>query len=281
MGLIATADFNSVIDEVCRYYGCLLGTSASGLGMGVPNGGYGSEEAAQNLDDLLLAMTDTEPIAALVSQVRTLRTISDSAVTAANFVSPLLVALQAHIMAQQITNVVTLENYLAHLNVTQATKWQGLQSYRWKRLYEVFTGGTTPAPYNLYFEVLQGATYDKGLGRFVVSGAGAGTYTDGVAVDAAYAGGFPKVNVSGLAGSGLVTVTGTAYDPATQATSGSKTWTATVSGNGLTALAPGGATPAPTDSLIVGVDNITIAAGITAGTIYVEAHRPTGRPLLP
>ena len=138
--------------------------------------------------------------------------------------------------------------------------------------------GLTPqtlSPCNLYYEVLQ-AVYANALAKLVVAGT---AFTAGVVVDQTkYAGGTPQINVTAITGSGLVTVTGTAFNPATQQTVAGVTWTATASSTSVIALTPG---TAPSNSLIGAVSAISVAAGITAGTIYVEAARPTGRPLLP
>lgn len=278
MAVITNADLNAFMDECIRYYLKMLGTSGSGYGMGIKNGAWGAAGAATNLDTLLLSMTDTEPIAALIDQVRELRDRTDGATVASGYLTPPIGALQAHVVAQQITDVTDLESYLKRLNVLLGSKWGALQDPNWRDIWFNVSGGVYPEEYNLYFEVLQGATYPNALRKLVV---GTGE-TAGFAIDSSkYAGGFPKLNVSGLTGSDTVTVTGTAYDPATMAVATSKTWTASVTGNGVVALAPGGGSPAPADSLIVAAGAIAAGAGITAGTIYVEAHRPAGRPLLP
>jgi|GEM_PF-3343232 len=275
--IISVVDTNALLDAANRYALRLIGTSASGYGYGGPTLGYGAASAAVDVQAAVLAMTDLDPVAVLASSAQNLALLADGQARSAGDLSPLLGALQTHVSRYGLPNVRNLSEYLVYRNTAEVTKWQCLQHPQFQALYTRFSGGQVPAPSCCYFEVLQGATYTLGLARLVVgSGVTAGATIDG----AVYAGGFPQLNVSGLTGSGLVTVTGSAFDPATKAAAAGRTWTATVSANGVTALSPGGATPAPTASLITAVSALVAAGGITAGTIYVEATRPAGRPLL-
>lgn len=278
MSVITSTDLNAVLDAIGLYTKRLYGDGAT-YGMGDPAVAWGSAGAVDTLKTAILAMTDLDPVAAIIDQAVALEPATDAYLVAAGLTGPIIAALSSHVSSYGLASVLNLEQYLKYLNVGAGGTWNALQAPFWRDLFYRFSGGTYPEEYNVYFEVLQGATYTNALMKFVVTGAGAGTPTDGVAVDSTkYCGGFAKANVSGLAGSGTLTVTGTAYDPVTMAISTSKTWTANITGNGVTALVVGSA---PANSLIVDVTGVSIAAGITAGTIYIEAHRPTGRTLIP
>jgi hypothetical protein len=238
------------------------------------------------LTDLLGDITttaDSDIIGGLYSATLNSRTSTSSVRLSVNLLRPVMERTAALVRALGYSSI---EAYLEYLNVGAGGDWNGLQPgpqwrelhYQWKRAY--------PAISNLYFEIVEGGvfrgtTYTNALAKFVVSGAGAGTLTDGAAVDTTkYAGGLPFINASSLTGSGNVTITGTGWDPATDAITASVTWITALSGTGLTAIVPGAGT-APADCLINNVTNISIAAGITAGTFYIEAHKPSGREDIP
>jgi hypothetical protein len=279
MSVIVASDLNAVLDPCVRFALRYVGTQASGYGVGVSGGVWGAVGAITDLKTVLVTtISDLDPIAALVQPIQTLDLSVNGVGQAANNLAPILSALQGHVTRFQVPNVRSLDDYLTYLNVSQATKWQALQHPYWRDLASSWQTGVYPSAWNLYFEVLQGATYANGLAKFVV---GTG-YSVGQTIDTSmYAGGFPQLKASGITGTGLVTVTGTAYDPATKTATAGMTWTATVNANGVFTLVPGGATPAPANSLIGAVSAISAAVGITAGSIYVEAARPAGRPLLP
>jgi hypothetical protein len=119
----------------------------------------------------------------------------------------------------------------------------------------------------VYFEVLQGTDYPNALRKLVV---GTGQ-TAGYTIDAMmYAGGFAHLKWSGVTGSGTATVTGIWRKP--DGTTATGNGTANVSG----ASGAASITPPFTDALILSCSNISVS-GVTAGTLYVEAHRPFGR----
>lgn len=275
MALIAASDLNDVLDAAVLYAQRTVGTEATDLGIGVVDGSWGAAGAAGEIRDVLLAMTDLEPVEALSAAALALGRSTSGIAIAAERLSALLAAVQSHGTRFGLPNVSNLDGLLSWFNVVDATNWQTLQAPFWRDLFAAWQGGTTgPSVWNVYFEVLQGATYANGLRKLVVgTGETAGFSVDGTK----YCGGFPKVKVSGLSGSGTVTVTGDAYDPASRARQVGKTWTAAISGDGTVALTVG---TAPANSLIAACSAIEAGVGISAGTFVVEAHRPSGRPLL-
>ena len=244
--------------------------------MGEPDGGTGMAVQMTRLETIV---SDFAPGIDFVNDVsRQTSALQDrmSAVArAGEYFRTLQGRLSAHARRFGTTNYSDLETYLTYLNTAGGGTWAALQDYRWRAVYNAIKGGSVyPARNNLYFEVLQGATYTNAVGKFVVSGAGAGTFTAGQTISSSYAGGIPKLEVSGLAGSGVVTITGTEYDPATKTATAGKTWLVTVTANGDWYDFTG---THNTNALIVAVSNVTIAAGITAGTLYIEAERPAMR----
>jgi hypothetical protein len=245
--------------------------------MGEPSDTFGLAGA---MDDLIAAISGagTDPMVDLLGAAGTMESTFSLGAIFGTRAKAFLARLDRHIRERDAgaLGLSNLDSYLTYYNTGAGGPWSALQHKDFRTIFNrAKGGGNYPKAWNLYFEVLQGSVYTNGLGKFVATGAGTGNFTDGAAIaSGSFAGGFAKVKTSGLTGSGVLTVTGTAFDPATKAVATGKTWTATISGNGTMDLDVG---TAPADSLIVDVTNITIAAGISAGTFYVEAHKPTGR----
>lgn len=283
---ISPSDACSVLDLVASAWLRGVGTQASNLGIGLPAAGWGAGGPLYSLRAVLATMGETylEPVAAIINPVLALANGLDGQAIMAVQLQPIYAALQAHVAASGVSGVSNFDSWLSYYNVGAGGPWQALMPGPAWAMFQKWTGLTNGlSASNTYFEVLQGATYTNALAKGVVSGPGACTPTVGFTVDSGhYAGGFPFLNASGITGSGLVTVTGTAFNPVQNAPVSGVTWTASVTaGSSTPSLAPGGSSPAPANSLIIGATNITVASGITAGTLYVEAHRPAGRPLLP
>lgn len=298
MPIIDNTNFNSIMDNVCLGYYKLVGTSGSGYGMG--DSSYGCYDKLDDAVTVLAAVDDLDPS---VDFGRALLALRDSMVASTRFgerAKALLAQLDRHMSRFGSSNFSTTETFLKYNNTTTVTKWQTLQDRAWRTIYNAIKGGSNyPANYNLYFEVLQGTLddaahlYTNGLGKCLVTGAGTRTYTaavvEGSLIDGGssvgsidstkYAGGVGNLKVSGLTGTGNVTVTGIGFDPSTRAVTTSKTWITSVTANGDTTIVVGAGT-APANCLLIMVTDISIAAGISAGTIYAEAKRPSGRSLL-
>lgn len=299
MGIGNATGFNALLDQAGSIYLRALGNSTAAFGIGQVGDTYGSAQEWTDLQTawLALAAANFDLSVATGAAIGRMQTLVSAKQFVKGSIFPLIDALNGHCRVYQSTGVYeNLNEYLGWLNTEDATKWQALQDYVFRDIFEACYPNVYPDPWNCYCEILQG-TFDQaahlyalGLGRFVASGAGTGTFTGatvqgliitGPKIDETkYCGGTPKLKVSGLTGSGNVTVTGTAFDPDTRTAITGRTWITSISGNGTTPMTIGAGT-APTDSLITAVTNITIAAGISAGTFYVEAHRPSGRSLLP
>lgn len=274
---IAAADLNLFIDRVCQSYERLR------EGVGESGDTLYAHGALTDLLGDITATANSDIIGGLYSATLNSRTATSSVRLSVNLMRPVMERIAALVRALGYSSI---EAYLEYLNVGAGGEWNGLQPgpqwrelhYQWKRSY--------PAISNLYFEIVQGGvfrgtTYTNALGKFEVTGAGTGNFTNGAAVDTAkYAGGLPFLVVSGLTGTGNVTITGTGWNPATDAITASVTWITAITVDGSVAIVPGAGT-APADCLINDVTNVSIAAGITAGTIYVEARKPSGREDIP
>jgi len=182
-----------------------------------------------------------------------------------------LTLLKAEAARTGLSGVNSINSFLTYYNIGAGKPWNCLMAPDFRDLHYAATKAY-PSPYNVYFEVLQGGTYTNALRKSVVTGAGADTETAGFSIDdTKYAGGVAKLNVSGLTGTGTITFAGLwrKEDGTTATGNGSQS----VTGNGLVTV---GTLPF-TNALLLTCTSVTIPAGISAGTVYVEAHRPTGR----
>jgi hypothetical protein len=275
MGLLSTANLVTILDELIYANAQMDGDGAT-YGIGETGDAWGAQDSIADAIAVITGSADEDVQSDLVGAFRSLATkCTASQVTKTQF-RGVLGALNRHLLREGSGNFTDIESALDYLNVGTGTKWQSLMHPRWRTIWNLFKGGSTyPSRHNLYFEVLA-SVYANGLRKLVV---GTGQ-TAGQDIASSYAGGFPKLLVSGFAGtSGVVTVTGTEYNPATEVATAGKTWTATVTGDGTFTMAVG---TAATDSLILAASSISAAGSITAPTsIILEAHRPTGRPLIP
>lgn len=294
MSVISTANLNLAMDHILRIYARSLGLSGVAYGVGDDNGTYGASASVAAALAVIVASGDSQVQQDLITTFNR----ADTAKGVSDYVywltKRLKDGLDVHIRNRSglggsgVTNLLT---YLEYLNYGTGTKWQALQDGRILRPWIYALLGSYPSVRTCYFEVLQGTLdaanhlYSLGMGRFVASGAGAGTFTAatlegdlitngsgfGMIDTSKYAPAIPHIVVSGITGSGVVTVTGKGYLPDGTTETG-KTWTVTASANTTYALAVG---TAAADSRIYEVTNIGIAAGISAGTIYVQAMRNT------
>ena len=273
--IVSAADLGTFMDDIVNLYVLGIGNATAGCGLGDATGAFGASLAASNLKSDLLSMTSTDFIVQIAAATKRLfDNLDGKKILARGYAAPVLSLIESHIRAAGVDATVTsLETYLKYLNVGSGGTWACLMPYQWRDLYYKWKNAY-PAVYNVYFEILQGSTYPNGLRKLVIgTGQTAGTDVDYTK----YCGGFPYLNVASRTGTDVVTVTGTAYDPVAKAISTGKTWTCTVNNTGQFVLNVG---TAPANSLIVAVTNISAGASLSAGTMYVEAHRPTSRRLI-
>lgn len=284
MAAITAPVLNAILDNCNGYYLEVLATSGSGYGYGTRNAGWGAANKAALIGAAVLGCGDLQVQSQLSTPANNLIYATDAATQAAQDLSQLLWAVQMGIIGAQINSTIrNLDTYLTYLNTANSgSYWAALQHPAWVQLYTAWFLGNAPSPWNVYADdpgTGNGAAYTNYLEKLVV---GTGL-TAGDTIDSTkYAGGFPAITVAGITGSGVVTVTGTARDPANyQTVTAGYTWTVTASANTTYTLVPGGSNPAPTNSLILAVSSVAAAAGISAGTITVISQRPSGRPTEP
>lgn len=274
MANITAATLVSVSDKIAALYLAALGTSGSGFGLGDSSQSYGAAKKANDLVGIIQALPDPGQQVALLkpandmqNQMTTLLQLAPDLQQIFNSgLKPLCVATAG------TTAATSIDTFLKYYNIGAGGPWTALLAPDFGPIFQQVNNGVALSAYNVYFEVLQGATYTNGVGKFVANGAGTGTFTAGQAIDSArYAGGFGQLTVSGSTGSGNVTVTGNwrKTDGTLRTAAASIT---SIAGDGTTVI-----TPPAANELLLSVTNITIAAGISAGTFYAEAKRPSGR----
>lgn len=281
MGITVTL-LNQFLDIECRVYARLLASGQS-YGIGTTTDTDKAYGAADDQVDAVIASADSDVIAALSTKAVRRRNALTAIKVSIN--RALLNGIEGLVRAlTSPTTFASLDAYLSYYNYGAGGTNTALQSPYFRDLYSEWKNGATPTARNYYYEctaglVFKGTTHTNALRKIVVTGAGTQSATAGDTISTDYAGGLPKLTVSGFAGSSdTVTVTGTEYDPATGTRTAGKTWTATVSGNGTVSLTAG---TASANALIVAVSNIVAGNNITGGTIYAEAHKPTGRLAIP
>lgn len=257
-------------DKLAAWFIALKGTTGNAYGTGVTGSSYGAWKKADDAEALVMATEDYDIVAPLGAGFRAMKTASDGLRVGTSLSAPafqsLAMACSSAGSAEGLASVVDLDSFASYYNLTATTKWQCLFA---PDLYDVLQGalGRPPSAHNTYFEVLQSGAASA-LGRLIV-----GTGFSGPAsIDSAkYAGGFGQVKGLAVEGSATVTVTGSWRK--TDGTAATGDGTATVgAGNSTVTL-----TPAFTGALLLGVTNIVAGVGITAGTLYAEAARPSGR----
>lgn len=288
MPISTAADMNAYIDNLCRAYFRQLGLTTNTYGTGAIGSAYapsmssGALLAADALQTAILATLDPDVSNDLLTSSINAIKATDAIAVVGNQFNQFIQALTKHVKRlAPVATVKDIDSYLTYLNTVSSPN-SALQHPAWLPIFQQFANAV-PSPINLYFPVLVGGTYlgttyATALGEFT-----GGTFTAGFAVDTTkYSGGLPYLDVTALTGTGTVTVTGTSVSwngTARVVTTGS-TWTASVTTTGEVALTPGGTQPAPANSLIAAVTNVT-DTGVSSITCYVEAHAPSGRLSVP
>ena len=278
MSLVSTDRLIYLCDKLCQAY--VRANSASGQTYGV--GEYGdTDRSAGCVADIstnLLASSDATFIAALLPGVTQSGTNTSSAKLIGSALYPIMTRLSRYFLGQASASYSDFDTFLKYMNVGGGGTFALPIDHRFRALYNgAFGGSRYPSTCNLIQEILQGSTYTNAMGKSVGTGAGTNIFTDGTSISSSsYGGAIPRLNVSSVTGSGVVTVTGTEADPASVSSSGAmtttsgKTWTVSVSVAGYYYFTGG---THSTNALIVDVSGISVAAGLSAGTMYVEGQR--------
>lgn len=272
MAAITNDQVTAYTDKAVALY--LAGIGNTPDGMGTFGGTFGASKKAQDIEGLVLATEDYDIVGTLAAATRALRNACDGRVVLSGLMSGWLLAMNQACAAAgaelEVEAITDLNSFATYFNLTETTKWDCLFA---PDFYDIYSRALNAllSEHNTYFEVLQGATYTNGLAKFQVGGG----LTLGATIDSAkYAGGFGQLDLNSITSSApdVVTVAGTFRK--TDGTTATGDATATISSG---TSSPAALTPPFTDALLLSVSNITVAAGITGGTIYVEAARPAGR----
>ena len=274
MAAIPSAQIVAYSDKLVAFCLTGLGVSAGDYGMGIVGGSFGATKKAQDLEDLAMASADYDQVAYVGAAFRAMRNASDGRVAMAALAIESLQALNAVCGAAgaslEVGAMTDLDSFATYYNLTASPAWGCLLA---PDFYDVYLNAlsTGLTAHNTYFEALQGATYANGLSKFVV---GTGL-TAGMSIDSTkYAGGYGQLKLSSITSTAaaVVTVSGTFRKP--DGTTATGNATATIS---AASSSPAALTAPFTDALLVSVSNITVGAGVTGGTLYVEAAKPAGR----
>lgn len=223
--------------------------------------------------DFLATVADLEATNALGPSLYQLRGQANHVAVLANSFADLFSRLGQITQGMAVgPNVITLDQWLAYYNVGAGGTNTALQGPYVRYVMECL--GLNPTRSNFCY-----VAYSAGL--HVGSQTGA-VFTVGTrTVDTTkFVGGSPKLKfVTFSSNNGAVEVTGEGWDPATQSIVTGKTWITT--GGTFTAaleerdLIPGGASPAPANSLLT---KATAMTGVNAGNRFdVRLYGPAGR----
>jgi hypothetical protein len=271
MAAISAASIILLADKLVAYWLAALGTDAAAAGMRTVGAAAGAYKKADDLVELVKDLDDIDQLATLADGVRTFRNNTDAYNSVGGIAGPLInnldVECQRSAGVASLASVNTLDTFLTYYNVGTGGPWNALMSPDYRNLYYA-AKKSYPTAWNVYQEILQGGTYANGMRRLVV---GTGQ-TAGQGIDSTqYAGGFGQIKWSGASGSGAVTVTGTwrKIDGSVDTGDG----TANLSGASGTAVL----TPPFANALLLTVTAISAVVGVSAGTIYAETAKPSGR----
>src|ERR1044072_847230 len=254
-GLIAASDLNTQWANIIKAFRRATGTAASAYGLGSVDGSWGAGSAVKAPKNSIFGSDYVDVILDTGAIVRDLGLALRPEKLLGELLRNTFRGYDNH--AQRFAphaSVVSLETLLTYLNTDGGT-WTALQDVWFREIY-FYAFGRYPSNWNCYQEILQGTInatdpgldhlYTNGMGKCVVTGAGTRTFTkaavEGVLIDGGSAvgsidsnkcaGGFGQLRITGITGTGVVTVTGIGFDPATRAVTTSKTWGTNVTGNG-------------------------------------------------
>lgn len=275
MANLSAANLVAFTDKLTAEWLAAIGTDATTYGLGTTSASSRAYKKAQDYIALIMATSDGDYGQYLAAGAN----VRPASIDAINSYGPFLVGALADLdkfaKAAGLTGVTDLATFATYYNFGSGGNNTCLLAPDFATAYYA-AKKSYPAATVCYFEILQGATYTNALAKWVISGAGTGALTVGTGIvynsttAANFAGGLGQVKSSGISGSGVVTVTG--LWRAADGTVSSAAGTATVSSDTTTVL-----TPPSSNALLLTVTAISCAAGLTAGTIYAEAKRPTAR----
>lgn len=252
----------------------LKGDSTSGKGAGdstLPlTSDWGLSRASRDFQAAVLASGDLVLINSLLDPNSDFVKNTNAASLSSSYLYAEMLKLAARCNAAGLTGVVDIATFAAYYNSGAGGPANCLLAPEFDLLYQALYRGVSVGAGNLY------APTQANMGQRSVAGA----LAPGSAISpTSYAGAALSIvlvsSYASGAGGNTLTVTGTARD-ASGTVQASRTFTASVTGNGTQPLSPttGG-------DLLLSVTGITLPASMTAGTAVVIGMVPSGRPSPP
>lgn len=270
MAAITPLQFVQEIDKITAMIVAVIGSTQAG---GVQNSNFGSGDSAltsttdyganrkaRDLLTLLMNFQDPDRTTNIEAQVRALQNALPHEKIVSSLFNSLVSAVNSDCNAAALTGVTDIDTFANYYNLGTGGWWQATLPPDWRTiwndLYSKF-----PTITNVYSPAI------ANMGQVSATGAGTvGSLSNINNVDTTkYAGAvLLRLVVTGLTGTGVVTVTGTNH-----AGTAGKTWTVTVTANGTYDLVA-----TSTGDLLTAISAIGIAAGISAGTFQVVCAVP-------
>lgn len=271
---ITAAHVVTLTDHLATEYVRLRGVTGQAYGMGTSGDTERAFDKASDFESAVLAMSG-DVAQYLVGAAATAKKLCDINDRGFFYAAGRLASLKLACAQAGLANVTSIDLFARYYNTGDGAPWNCLFSPYFRLAYYAVLKAY-PTNTNVFFqckqgEVFEGTTFTNALRKGAVTGAGAETETAGFDIDAdSYAGGIGKITMSGITGSGTLTIAGTWRKP--DGTTETGDGTANVTGDGTFTL-----TPPTADSLLLACSALTTPAGISAGTYYVETYAPAGR----
>lgn len=267
MAAISATQMTEATDKLGAYWLAVVGTDASGYGLGTSDSTAGGWVKSEEFESLIASYQDWDLSSRLGGAARSLKTNSDARVAVGMLAVGMLGALNSVAAAAAIGGVADLDSFATNYNLSATPKWQCLLAPSFGELFAAI-GTTTLTATNFYYEILQDGS-NNAMGKLVVPS----TFTLGDSIDSAsYAGGFGQVKAVGITTVGSVSVNGTWRKTDGTTASGAGTATIAATGDSTVVL-----TPPFTDALLISVSGMSSSGGLAGGTVYAEAAAPAGR----
>jgi len=265
MAVLTAARYIVITDALAAVMISAKGASGNGLGNNdteEPSDDIGARGRSGDLNATIMGYTEDDylPLAGVIKTAQ--NRMGYQTWTQLNL-SKILQSVDALCVASGASGVTSETGFAAYYNFGGGGPWTCLVAPEYGRGVYYHVNGSYMNAKNVYSPAI--ATMG--------SRAYNATFSGGTDVEVAkYAGAAVlKATGSGIAGSGMVTVTGDGRDSTGTSFTG-HSWTVEVTGNAAFTL-----TPSIAGDICTSVTGITIAAGITAGTVTVGAFVPTGR----
>src|SRR5581483_5945010 len=163
MANITAATVVSLTDKVGALYDAALGSSTTMDGLGDSTQVWGASKKANDLVVLVQALTDPGQQVALLKPANDLQ----NQMTAKLQLAPDLVQFfnnlkQLCAATSAVTGASSLDSFLKYYNIGAGGPWNALLHPDFATIFQQINNGVALSAFNVYFEILQGATYTNG-----------------------------------------------------------------------------------------------------------------------